>query len=90
MYKIKKYSYDKAKEIGVIIEPSKKKNYKIDVFNLNKEYITSIGDKSYLDYPTYLRIYGPEVADKRRKLFHLRHKSYPKYSRGWYSKNILW
>lgn len=43
MYTITDYSYKKAKQIGVIIKPSQKKNKKIDVYNLNGEYITSVG-----------------------------------------------
>ena len=33
MYKIKKYSLDRAKELGVKIFPSKKGIYKIDIFD---------------------------------------------------------
>lgn len=90
MYKIKKYSLDKAKQLGVKLRPSKRGNYKIDVYDDRNNYITSIGHKSYLDFPSYLEIYGEEVANKRRRLFHMRHKNYMKGSRGWYSKNILW
>jgi hypothetical protein len=90
MYKIKKYSYDKAKEIGVKIKPSSRGNYKIDVYDKNDKYITSIGHKDYLDFPSYFNIYGEDVANERRRLFHLRHPYYPKGTRGWYSKNILW
>jgi len=89
-YKITQYSYDRAKELGVMIKPSKKGNYKIDVYDKSGDYITSIGHKSYLDYPTIIKKNGKEYADYRRELFYKRHKNYPKYSRGWFSKNILW
>ena len=35
MYKIRKYSYDLAKKLGVEIRPSKFKNKKIDVYKDN-------------------------------------------------------
>ena len=89
-YKITQYSYDRAKELGVMIKPSKKGNYKIDVYDKSGDYITSIGHKSYLDYPTIIKKNGKEYADYRRELFYKRHKNYPKYSRGWYSSYILW
>ena len=89
-YKIEPYSYDRADELGVIIKPSKKANYKIDVFKKDGSYITSIGHRQYKDYPQYLRINGKEFADARRALFYKRHGKYPKYSRGWYSSKILW
>lgn len=90
MYKITQYSYDRAKKLGVKIKPSKKGNYKIDVFDINNKYITSIGHNQYLDYPTIIKKNGKEYADYRRELFYKRHKNYPKYSRGWYSSYILW
>ena len=89
-YKIEKYSYDRAKEIGIKIKPSQKGNYKIDVYDKSDNYITSIGHRQYKDYAQYLRINGKEYADYRRMLFYKRHKNYPKFSRGWYSSKILW
>jgi len=89
-YKITKYSYDRAKELGVNIKPSKKGNYKIDVFDKTGGYITSIGHRQYLDYPSMIKKNGKNYADNRRELFYKRHKIYPKYSRGWYSSYILW
>jgi len=89
-YKITQYSYDRADELGVIIKASKKGNYKIDVFQKSGDYITSIGHRQYLDYPSIIKKNGKEYADYRRELFYKRHKNYPKYSRGWYSSYILW
>jgi hypothetical protein len=60
MYKIKDYSYKKAKELGVEIKPSKIKNKKIDVIKQGK-IIASIGDKNYKDYPTYIQDKGKAV-----------------------------
>jgi len=89
-YKITQYSYDRADELGVIIKPSKKGNYKIDVFQKSGDYITSIGHRQYKDYGQYLENNSKEYALYRQKLFHKRHGKYPKYSRGWYSSKILW
>lgn len=89
-YKITDYSYDRAKELGVIIKPSQKGNYKIDVFDKNNKYITSIGARGYLDYGTIIKKNGKEYADYRRELFYKRHGKYKKGTRGWYSSYILW
>ena len=67
VYKITLYSYKKAEENDLNIVPSKKKNKKIDVYK-NGEYIASIGDKRYNDYPTYIKNDGKQYADERRKL----------------------
>ena len=55
VYKITQYSYKKAKENDLNIVPSKKKNKKIDVYK-NGEFIASIGDVRYNDYPTYIKM----------------------------------
>lgn len=89
MYQIKKYSFDRAKKLNVIIKPSNKGDYKIDVFNKNGGYITSIGNKNYLDYPSYIEEKDLEHANKRRYLYHLRHKN-DIGIRGFFALNILW
>ena len=73
MYKITKYSLDQAKRLNVEIKPSTKKNKKLDVYK-NDKLITSVGDKRYSDYPTYIKTRGKEYADERRKLYRIRHK----------------
>ena len=89
MYKIKKYSYDQAKKLKVEIRASNFKNKKIDVYK-DDIYICSIGDKRYSDYPTYLLI-NKELAEKRRMLYHLRHKKDNiEGTKGYYALNILW
>lgn len=92
MYKISTYSFDQARKIGVIIEPSKNKKYKIDVFNKKGDYITSIGAIGYSDYPTYMKTHGKEYADNRRRLYKIRHNHDRSvyHSRGWYSDHLLW
>jgi hypothetical protein len=47
----KKYSFDQAEKMGVIIKPSIHKNKKIDVFDKNNKFIVSIGHIAYA-HPT--------------------------------------
>jgi len=73
MYHITQYSYDRAKELGVEIKPSRRKYKKIDVYENGKK-IASIGDVRFGDYPTFIKEYGQKYADMRRLLYHTRHK----------------
>ena len=89
MYKIKKYSYDQAKKLGVDIRPSNLKNKKIDVYKDDVK-ICSIGDIRFNDYPTYLKI-NKEMAEQRRMLYHQRHKKdNVENTKGYYALKILW
>ena len=74
MYHITEYSYQKAKQMGLEIFPSKRKNKKIDVFKDGK-YLASIGDNRYMDYPSILAKEGRETAEKHRRLYHARHRN---------------
>ena len=87
-YHILPYSYNKARQLGDQIYPSKKKNKKIDVYK-NNEYICSIGFLGMNDYATYLRDKGLEYANKRRYLYHQRHKNDLSLA-GIYARKILW
>ena len=88
-YKILPYSFKQAKKLGVTISPSKNPRKKIDVYK-NEEYICAIGDVNYNDYPTYLEK-DKELAEKRRRLYHMRHKKDDVLNtRGYYALNILW
>ena len=91
MYQIKKYSFDQAAKIGVIIKPSIHKNKKIDVFDKNNKFIVSIGHIAYKDYPTYLLI-DKKLAEERRKLYKIRHAKDKDIvgSAGYYADEILW
>jgi len=96
MYHITQYSYRKAKELGVIIKPSYKKDKKIDVFRFDKNtkeyiYLCSIGAINYKDYPTYLKE-NKELAEERRRLYYIRHKkdAHIKGTPGYYAAKILW
>lgn len=91
MYTITDYSYKKAEQIGVIIKPSEKKNKKIDVYNLNGDYITSVGQAGMADYPTYIESHGLEYANERRRLFYKRFgTNITKGSNLYYSAKLLW
>jgi len=90
-YEIKQYTYDKADKYDVFVQTSHKKNYKVDVFK-DGQYVCSIGDIRYSDYPTYIEEKGLDYAEKRRKLYHIRHhKEANSYGTpGWYSYHLLW
>lgn len=91
MYKIKDYTKNKAKLLGVKVKPSKTKGKKIDVFKNNKK-IASIGALGYSDYPTYIENKGKDFADKRRKLYKIRHKKDKDIvgTNGYYADKLLW
>ena len=74
MYQISEYSFKRARDLGVEIYPSKRKNKKIDVFK-NGKYICSIGDNRYFDFPSILAKEGRETAEKHRRLYHARHRN---------------
>ena len=90
-YVITKYSYDKAKELGLTIKLSQFTTKKLDVYKDNV-YIASIGDSRYQDYPHYIKLYGQIYADSRRKLYRNRHKlnADVRYSKQWLALNLLW
>ena len=92
MYKILPYSFEQAKKLNVLILPSTKSKYKIDVYSKDLNYICSIGDKNYLDYPTYIKEYGLEYANIRRKLYKKRHESDRNKigTCGYFADKILW
>lgn len=91
-YIITDYTYDKAKQLGVKVKVSKNKRYKIDIYDLNNNYITSIGASGYKDYPTYRIEKGLEYAENRRRLYKLRHNKYRniRYSNSWFVDQLLW
>ena len=92
MYKITNYSYKQAKKLGVVIMPSTKKNKKIDVYDKLNNYICSIGDIRYSDYPTYIESNDLEYANNRRRLYRLRHKNEDNNPNtpGYFAYYILW
>jgi hypothetical protein len=87
VYHITPYTYRKASELGVEVKPSTHAGKKIDVFRDGKK-IASIGALGMMDYPTYLRVEGKDIAEHRRKLYHLRHHG--EGIGGYYAKKLLW
>lgn len=70
------------------IVPSKRKNKKIDVYK-DGNYLVSIGNLQYSDYPTYIMTKGKAYADKRRILYYKRNKDNNGLA-GTYAKQLLW
>jgi hypothetical protein len=93
MYVITDYTYKKAKELNVVIKPSKNKNKKIDVFNDNTgKLIASIGAIGYKDYPTFIKEKGTHYANQRKELYKKRHHKdiHNKNSNGYWANKLLW
>lgn len=95
-YKIKAYSKDKAKKLGLQIKNSTNKSKKIDIFK-NGEKIASVGAMGYMDYPSYLEAeklgkVEKGTADKRRKLYKIRHNKdrNKKNTNSYFADQILW
>ena len=90
-YRITSYTKRQATKLGVVVKPSKTKGKKIDVFRQGEK-IASIGAIGYGDYPTFLEKKGKVFAEKRRKLYKLRHGKTRKikWSNSWLADNLLW
>ena len=89
-YQIKKRQHERAKDIGVSIQPSSNPNKKVDVYKNGKK-VASIGGAGYGDYATYL-LKDKELAEEKRKNYKARHEKNRKVvgSAGWYADKILW
>jgi len=90
-YSITNYTKEQARKLGVTVKASNVKGKKIDVFKNGKK-IASVGAIGYSDYPTYKKTKGKEYADKRRRLYKLRHNKDRKVrgSNGYYADKLLW
>jgi len=92
-YTIRRYTYNKAKRLGLSVKPSTNKTKKIDVYNeTTGEKIASVGANGMNDYPTYIQKRGPKYAKTRRRLYRIRHEKdrQVKMSNGWLSDKLLW
>jgi hypothetical protein len=91
MYLITNYTREQAKKHGVSVKQSSNKHKKIDVIK-NKIIIASVGATGYSDYPTYMNTHGLEYANKRRKLYKIRHNDDRKIlnSNGYWADRLLW
>jgi hypothetical protein len=90
-YSITDYTKDKAKKYGVSVRNSHYKGKKIDVIK-NNIVIASVGAIGYSDYPTYMNTHGLEYANKRRKLYRIRHKTDRNIinTNGYWADRLLW
>ena len=90
-YEIQPYTQLMTYKYGVKAVVSKNPNKKIDVLDFNDNYICSIGDIRYGDFPTYYKMRGERYAEERRRLFHLRNRNSEKIgSKGYYAARLLW
>jgi len=92
MYKILPYTKRKARQLNVVVRPSTRKGKKLDIYDGKGNYITSVGAKGYLDYPTYRKLFGKAVADQRRRLYKQRHQADRKVkgTPGYFADQLLW
>jgi serine/threonine protein kinase len=90
-YTIRRYTYGKARKLGVRVRPSTKKDKKLDVFRHNKK-IASIGARGMGDYPTFRQTRGQTFANRRRRAYKIRHQRdrTKRWSRGWLADQLLW
>jgi hypothetical protein len=90
-YTITRYTRRQAKKYGVTVKPSANKTKKIDVFKRGKK-VASVGALGMNDYPTYMRDFGKETANKRRRLYKIRHSKdrNVRGSAGFYADKLLW
>ena len=92
MYVILPHTKNKARQLKVIVRPSLKKTKKIDVFDKDGYFLVSIGSYGSLDYAYYLKYYGKEIAEERKRLYKIRHKNdrLVKGTAGYYANKLLW
>lgn len=93
IYEILPPTYLIAKKLGIKIQPSSSNSKKkINIYDFHGNFIFSIGEKGYGDYFTYLKKYGKEYANERRRLYISRHHKDIKIigSAGYYSYFLLW
>jgi len=90
-YKITNYTKRRAKQWGVEVRPSTRKNKKIDVFK-NGTKIASVGALGMGDYPTFIATRGKRFAESRRRLYKQRHSKdrFRKNTPGFYADQLLW
>ncbi len=99
-YTITTYTKNKAKKLGVIVKRSTNKKKKIDVFRKIKnkdgkmvlKKLASVGAINYNDYPTFIKTKGKAYADKRRKLYKIRHNKnrHKKETPSYWADQLLW
>ncbi len=90
-YRIKPYTFRRARALGVTVKPSTRKGKKIDVFKNGKK-VASVGAIGYGDFPTFTMQRGKVFADKRRKAYKQRHQKdrMRRGTPGYYADQLLW
>ena len=90
-YHITKYTFNKAKKLGVTVKHSTNNTKKIDVFKNGKK-IASVGARGMNDFPTYINKNGLKFAKTRRRLYRIRHRKdrHIKGSNGFLADKLLW
>lgn len=90
-YNITRYTYKRAKKLGVTVKKSTNKTKKIDVFK-NGVKVASVGANGMNDFPTYINKRGMKYAKTRRRLYRIRHEKdrHIKGSAGYYADKLLW
>lgn len=90
-YVITKYTRDQAAKLGVTIKHSDNPDKKLDVYKDGVK-VASCGGAGYNDYPTFWRKFGKPYADKRRRLYKVRHEKdrHIMGSAGYYADKLLW
>jgi len=92
VYKILPYTYDKARELGVLVYPSDNPKYKLEVYDDKGKFICYVGAMGYKDFPTFIQTQGYNFALKRRELYKKRHEKdrHKVGSKGWFADQLLW
>ena len=95
-YKITEYTKNQARKLNVYVFPAKNPKKKLDIYDKDCNYITSVGASGYMDYPNYLKaekkgIVPKGTAEKKRKSYKARHvyrnrKNSPAY----FADKLLW
>jgi len=95
-YKITDYTKNRAKDLGVKVEPSKRDDKKIDVIEKDGDVVSVGGVRKdgsyYMDFPNYIKEYGRKRAEEFRKKYKKRHEKdrHKKGTAGYYSDQLLW
>ena len=92
LYEIQPYSFKIAKKLKLVLKPSRDNKHKIDIYDNDNKYITSIGALGMNDYEIYNKNQGSKIAKGKRILYYNRHLKDLKIknSRGYYAWVILW
>ena len=91
-YDILPYTYERARELDVVVYPSDNPKYKIEIYDKTGNFMFYGGSPKYSDFPHYIQSHGKEFAEKRREMYHKRHRKEidKKGSRGWFVSKLLW